>query len=544
MANILRSKLLYNKPETENLIALIRNGLRSNRDRTILIDADSGSQWTGKQIEPIVANYASYLVDQCSLKKGDVCSLYCPGDDKAAISILSIICAGGICSFFNSNENSGRQLHDTADSLGSKFLISNRRLLENIHKDIESLDHKLDIISMDKPYDKFKRESKSIDYILTKDYKSDSLLDDLCERIKIEPDTDLGVIHFSSGTTGKPKPIPRTHKNLCHLVASVDHEELMDLKPGVVMGGTMVMTHRPGLWALLASVKCGNTFVIKDCKTVPDALETIQKYGITIYSMTVPFLMSVGSQIAALKQKYDTSSLKHIITAGNKIVTDTVPKLVVEELKLKSLRQCFGMTESGWVFFIEQSKAAGRYLSVGHVVPGTEAKIIDRESGKTLAAHQRGEIALRGPQLFPGYLTAQAGQLNRSDFTDDGWFKIGDQGYFDDEEFVYIEGRYKEFMILRNDDRYFPNELEAIIGEHPAIANVCVVKKPPKAEQTYDVAQAFVILYEGQTIQEEEVIKFAQKASPGILLDGGIKVLDKYPRLSNGKIDRQSLSKL
>lgn len=567
MDKILTSNIPYKGPKSENLIEFIRDGLRANVDKPIIIDSQTGESWTGSDIEARIAVIAKFLIEDCGLQKGDVCSLYGPESDHIAILILAIISVGGISNFLT-DKSSGHEIKDSASIMKSKFLFSYKYLLQKILPALTDTEAELQAIAFDEPCDGFKNGCKTMNGLYAKSDTTTGIpLDNLVRDVKIYPEYDYAIIQFSSGTTGSPKPIPRTHKNLCHLVASVDHEELMDLKPGVVLSGSLPITHRPGIWALLACVNCGSAFVIwSNLSDVDEALSVIEKYKVTIFSSSLPFLSRLGNVGLQLKDKYDTTSLQHIITSGAKIVNADLPKALIEEFNLKSLRQCFGMTEAGWVFLIEQSLAKDSYLSVGHVVPGMEVIILARGGEhKHLEAHERGEVALRGPQVFPGYLTGRSSYinpiseyrpgliphqpikgpmlLNRSDFTNDGdWFLTGDQGFYDKDELVFIEGRYKEVMMFENNALYFPTEIEAIIAEHPAVEGVCVVKAcTVTKDYSYDIARAFVTLKNGFDTNDLEILRFVNERAPQVIIGGGVRFLNKFPRLQNGKVDKQAL---
>lgn len=545
MAKILKSLIPYRPPASENLIEFIRLGLRKNADKTIIIDSASDRRWTGAQLEHQISTLAQHLITEFHLRQADVCTLYGPSNDHFVIAQLAVIAAGGISNYL-SHKYRTREVLDTSRPLKAKYLISTTGLLNDLKGQLGELADQLHVIATDGSLGDnpgYKNYCGSIEHLLTGPSagQSDSTsLDRLVGDIKLNPETDFAVIQFSSGTTGKPKPIPRTHKNLCHLVASVDHEELMNLVPGEVIAGALPITHRPGLWALLACINGGGAFVLwSNTSDVEDALKMVEKYQVTVLSASLTFLAELGNVGIKIKHKFNLKSLQHIITSGAKIVHSELPKSIVKEFQLKTLRQCFGMTESGWVFLIERSLAKDNYLTVGRVVPSTEVVVLDRDNLKPVGLEVRGEIALKGPQVFPGYLTDKPNVYNRSDFTEDGWFRTGDQGFFDGNELVFIEGRYKELLIFANSGRFFPNEIETIISEHPAIEGSCVVKIGEA--QSYDIARAFVTLKQGCKVTEQGLLEFITERSYEVTLDGGIKILDKFPRLQNGKVDKQTL---
>lgn len=544
MAKILKSSIPYKQPVSENLVEFIKIGLRKNANEIIIIDSESDRTWTGAELERQISVVAKFLKDKCKLEKGDVCTVYGKTNDQVVILLLAVISAGGVCNFLSSSYRA-REVVDTSRPLGFEFLISTKILLDSL-KDYASQLEKVRLISYDQSIcDGSKDICCTLGPVLLEKCQPNckANLDELIDETNYDVNKDFAVIQFSSGTTGKPKPIPRTHKNLCHLVASVDHEELMNLKPGQVIAGALPITHRPGLWALLACINSGGTFVLWDkTSDINDALRIIEKYKVTILSCALTFLGMLGNIGIKLKDKFNLTSLEQIITSGAKIVHSDLPNSLVKEFKLKTLRQCFGMTESGWVFLIENSLAKDNYLSVGHVVPGTEMVILDRDTLKPIGVEVRGELALRGPQVFPGYLTDKTDVYNRSDFTDDGWFRAGDQAYYDKDELVFIEGRFKELLIFPNSGRFFPNEIETIISEHPAIESSCVVKVGEV--QSYDIARAFVTLKQDCKVTEKELLEFIKERSYEATLDGGIRILDKFPRLTNGKVDKQLLKKL
>lgn len=546
MSNILRSAIQYKGPVSENLVEFIKVGLRKHADKVIIIDSASDRRWTGAQLECKIFGVANYLRQECKLKRGDICTIYGEPNDHFVILMLAVMSAGGVSNYFTNNFRP-REIVDSSKFLNSNFFIGTKELLEKLKDHVDSSDvRQTKILSVDKKYgDSY----GPIGHLLDQSSgQVDQSVNSILAQLASETDpSDLAVVQFSSGTTGKPKPIPRTHKNLCHLVASVDHEELMNLRPGQVIAGSLPITHRPGLWALLACINGGSTFVLWDkLSDIEGALQLIEKHRVTILSASLTFLAELGNTGILLKDKFNLKSLEQIITSGAKIVHAELPTSIVKEFQLDTLRQCFGMTESGWVFLLESSLArSGNYLTVGHVVPGSEVAIIDRDTKRPVGEGTRGELAVRGPQVFPGYLTGPAGctsSLNRGDFLEDGWFRTGDQAYYDAQGLVFIEGRYKELVIFPNGGRFFPNDIEAVLSEHPAVESSCVVNIGQTG--SFDVARGFVTLRQGYQVTEKGLLDFVSDRSYEIMLQGGIKMLDKFPRLQNGKVNKSLLKEM
>ncbi|KAG9508774.1 4-coumarate--CoA ligase-like 7, partial [Fragariocoptes setiger] len=549
-SKILKSPLIYKAPDTENLCHFLCHGLDQHADKTLVVGAESGRRWTGVKIKSTSMKLASILVDRCKLKRGQVCSIYLEEDDLVPICMLGVIMAGGTFNYLTAKSNTAREVKDTIFVMNSKILISNEANFRRVSAQLSDQRDTLKCVSLDEMPSEFSDKSFGLENMLIEEYNSTVNHTETPKNLPnwdtIQPDTDLVVIQFSSGTR-KPKPIPRTHKNCCHLVASVDHEELMDLKPGAVISGSLALTHRPGIWAVFACLRNGSTLVVwNNLSSVESAFKVIETYGVTIFSSSIYFLSMLGAVNQDLLSKYNLSTFKHMITSGAKLINKSLPKTVIDTFKLETFRQCFGMTESGWVFLIEKSIAKDNYSSVGHICPGMEAKIVDRDTRQILPANGRGEVAVRGPQIFPGYITATSlgtnRQLDRSDFDVDGFFFTGDRGYYDENELVFIEGRYKELMIFENNVRFFPTEIESLISEHPDVECVCVVKVNVKKDSPYDIAKACITVKSGRRVTEKDILDYVAEQSTRVILSGGIEILTIFPRLPNGKIDRKTLS--
>lgn len=549
MDKVLRSKIPYKEPRTENLIEYIRDGLKKNAKLHIVVDSVTGQSWTGEDLERAILYISDQLTNNYGLKKGQAVCIYDKETDKTALLILALICCGAVPLMLN-QDYAGEEVRGTIDITKARMLFTTAERIRKIKTSVEKVQNALLVFMVDEEVTGLKFPCTLMRGLYPNSVQpipqTQMTFEKLLELVPINPEIDLANIQFSSGTTGKPKVIPRTHKNYAHLVACVDHEELMNLGPNDAIAGSVQLTHRPGMWCLLTCVKNGTKMVVgSNLGDVELNLSLMEKHNLTVFTTSLPLLGRLGTVGLGMKKKYNIRHLKQIVTSGAKIVNFDLPKKIVDEFELDSLRQAFGMTESGWIFLVESSLAKDNFLTVGHVVPGTDAVILDRVTGQRVGPNVKGELAVRGPQIFPGYLTDTPGLYNRADFTEDGWFRTGDQAYYDENEFIFIEGRYKELMVFSNNFRYFPNDIEAIINEHPAIAGSCVVKVGEiRTHQAYDVARAYVILRQDYQASEADIVEFVKARCTMIMLDGGVRFIDDFPRLHNGKVDKTMLKSI
>src|SRR6266550_1069404 len=196
----------------------------------------------------------------------------------------------------------------------------------------------------------------------------------------------------------------------------------------------------------------------------------------------------------------------------------------------------YGLTETSPVTHANPIDAAV-LESIGPVVPGTEDKIVDLETGtKTLADGEVGEICVRGPQVMRGYWNKPQ---DTADVIRDGWFHTGDVGRRDDKGYVFIVDRKKEFIKYKGFG-VGPAEVEAVLCEHPAVADAGVIGKPNEAAG--EIPKAFVQLRAGATVTAEELMDFVKERIADYKRVREVEFIDKVPRTASGKILRRELA--
>src|SRR2546428_4095391 len=202
----------------------------------------------------------------------------------------------------------------------------------------------------------------------------------------------------------------------------------------------------------------------------------------------------------------------------------------------KPLIQGYGLTETSPVTHANPIDAP-ILESIGPVVPGTEDKIVDLETGtKTLGDGGVGEICVRGPQVMRGYWNKPQ---DTADVIRDGWFHTGDVGRRDDKGYVFIVDRKKEFIKYKGFG-VGPAEVEAVLCEHPAVADADVIGKPN--DEAGEIPKAFVQLRPNAQATAEELIAFVKERISDYKRVREIEFIEKVPRTASGKILRRELA--
>ncbi len=337
---------------------------------------------------------------------------------------------------------------------------------------------------------------------------------------------------YTSGTTGKPKGALLTHSNMfwnamsdiIPLGLSVS-DVFLTLLPLVHVGGVGLFT----LPALLLGAR-----VVMPRKFEPDeAMRLIEKEKATVV-MGVPAL---GQMMLAspLFDKVDKSSVRFFYNGG-----DRCPLEVVRAFRERGLPfgGGYGLTEtSPTAFMLEPEdfvKGTQQLGFIGKAAFFNEARYVSPD-GQDVPPGEVGEIWLRGPNVFSGYLNRP--EANAEVFVN-GWFRTGDLANHDEEGLTFVAGRSKE-MFKSGGLNVYPAEIEAVLGQHPAVREVCVIGVPdPKWNE---VGRVIVAFKPGMTATTEELLAFCEGKLARYKLPKSVVCVDALPRNTLGKIVRAEL---
>lgn len=346
----------------------------------------------------------------------------------------------------------------------------------------------------------------------------------------MEPD-DLAVLMYTSGTTGFPKGVMLSHRNI--------GSNLMDGMPSWPTDQNDVylvplpLNHIYGMLMVNECNVVGARLVIHKWFDPNLVLESITKNKVTQFvgvpTMLIKLLETYNPR------KHDLKSVRRWISAAAPLSLETLK--AVERTFSGDLYEGYGMTETSPTITRQREGKTRKQGSVGSAIKNVEISIRD-EQDQPLSCGQEGEICVRGPNVMKGY-------LNKAEETTEalknGWMHTGDMGHLDEDGELFITGRKKD-LIIRGGENISPGAVEEALFTHPAVQEAAVVGIP---DALYgEEVKAFVVLHAGAIASEEELINHCLKTLPRFKAPKTIAFLKELPKSPVGKILKRELRKL
>jgi 4-coumarate--CoA ligase len=355
--------------------------------------------------------------------------------------------------------------------------------------------------------------------------------------VTFDPATHLAVLPYSSGTTGVPKGVMLSHRNL---VANVEQSrQMITIEPDDRVLAFLPFFHIYGMTVLLnLAIKEHATLVTMPKFDFVEFLRIMQDHRCTYVFIAPP--VAVGLAKHPLVEQYDISSVR-MIFSGAAPLDGALAQAVADRLGCQ-LKQGYGMTELSPVsHVIPQANDDLPLSSVGFTIPNMECKLLDPETGDEIEVPAEGvsapgELLVRGPNVMLGYLGNE--EATRQIMTDDGFLRTGDIATVRADGVVTIVDRLKE-LIKYKGYQIAPAELEALLLTHPAIADAAVIGIPDDEGQ--EVPKAFVVLQAGAELDEAGVIDFVAEHVAPYKKVRRVQFADAIPKSSSGKILRKDL---
>jgi acyl-CoA synthetase (AMP-forming)/AMP-acid ligase II len=345
---------------------------------------------------------------------------------------------------------------------------------------------------------------------------------------------DVAVIPYSSGTTGLPKGVMLTHKNLVANIIQVRSMTADSVGPKDSFAGILPFFHIYGLVVTLMVGVCVGCSVFVMPKFELDVfLKTIQEQKLTTLHLVPPIILALAK--APVVSKFDLSSIR-IIMSGAAPLGPEISKALVARLPNVRLRQGYGMTELSPVSHFQKHDDIV-FGSIGPLLCNQQCMIVDPETLKSLPQGQVGEVWVKGPNVMKGYWRRP--DATSAMVTEDGWLRTGDLGMITADGHYWIVDRLKE-LIKYKGFQVPPAELEELLLSHPDVADCAVLGVPDDAAG--ELPKAYVVLKPGVKITEQDIQKFAaSKLAPHKHLRGGVQFTQAIPKSASGKILRRVL---
>jgi len=351
------------------------------------------------------------------------------------------------------------------------------------------------------------------------------------------PVVDPGAViiaMYTSGTTGRPKCVLHTHYTYGHRVRAMAVAYGMNEADITFMPSPV--THITGaIWAFDMPWMAGNACVLMDVWSPQDGIACIEDNGCTVTGGATPFLQQMLDVVETTPERL--RSLRLFFCGGTTVSPELI-KRAADMVPQALFYRAYGSTECLTATLGHNDKRDA-WLGAetdGRIVYPVEMRITDGPGGPELPEGAEGEIYLRAPGLFAGYLDTTD---NEGNFEPDGFFRMGDLGRRVHGDHLVITGRSKD-IIIRSGENISPKEVEDILYGHPAIAEVAIVAMP--SARTGEMGCAFIIPRAGQTIDLPEIVRFLDTAGLARQkFPEHVVLVDDLPRVPSGKVRKDVL---
>ena len=337
---------------------------------------------------------------------------------------------------------------------------------------------------------------------------------------------DVAMFQYTSGTTSFPKGVMLTHDGIIRdsacmgrRMAISEKDRLFCPLPFFHVGGAVIST--------LIALYYGATLVI--CRTYdPEtALMTVQREQCTAMNgIETHFLMMYEHPDFA---SYDIGSLEK----GWAIGQPEIVRAVYEKMGMKKILNVYGISEASpnVTTTLPDDPLSFRMHWHGRPHPGTEIKIVDFDTGRTLPSGREGEICVRGWNVMKGYYKKP--EETRAALGDDGWLRTGDSGVMDASGNLKFTGRIKDIVRVGGEN-VSAMEVENFLLTHPKVKNAAVIAVPDPRKT--EVCMAVIQLREGAGATEEEIIDYCRNRIANFKVPKHVRFVDEYPLTGSGKI--------
>jgi acyl-CoA synthetase (AMP-forming)/AMP-acid ligase II len=494
----------------------VLGGAAARAGRVAIVDAVSGASLSFAEVAGDVDRCAAGLAAR-GLAPGERVGIFAPNLPEYAVAFHGVARAGGTNTTINALYTADEAAFQLQNA-GARFLVTSPLLAERALEAAE-------------------RSGVEEVFSIGEAPGTTAFADMLAApgtpapRVEIDPRTHPVALPFSSGTTGLPKGVTLTHRNLVANLCQYEpvrtigeDDRLLAVLPFFhIYGQTLVLND---------ALRRGATIVTMPRFDLGQFLTAIEEHRITALYVAPPIVLALAKH--PLVEGRDLSSLR-FITSGAAPLDADLQGAAQRRVGCR-VQQGYGLTEASPVTHHAHEDDENVHGTIGTLLPNTEARLVDAESGLDAGSGRPGEIWVRGPQVMLGYLGDP--EATASTLTDDGWLRTGDIATVDESGVFRVVDRLKE-LIKYKGYQVPPAELEGILLTHPQVADACVV--PVRDEEAGEVPKAFVVARAGETPDPAEVMAYvAARVAPHMQVRA-CELIDAIPKSPSGKLLRRVL---
>lgn len=491
-----------------------------------------GRSWTYKEFFERINALSAFLKTE-GVEKGDRVAILHPNCHYYLESYYAIALTGAIAVPLN-HRLSAAELTFIMNDSGAVLLVSDPKFMQTVQQirnNIRSLKKTVWTGDSKETIPQGKNDLAYEDIV--------SARHEPFPEVAVEEDS-IAQIYYTSGTTGRPKGVILTHKNVSlHALGTIAELQLTDRD---VWLHAAPLFHLADAWASWAITWVGGTHVLVNDFDPPQVLAALEKNRVTLTNL-IPTMLTMLIHYPDVK-KYDFSSLRVLLSGGAPIAPEVVRRIV--DTFGCDYVQTYGMTETCPYLTFSLLKEHLRKLppeeqlvfksKTGREFLAVELKVVNDAGGEIKKDEKEvGEIIVRGDTVTPGYwqLPEETAKAIRN-----GWLYTGDMAVMDEEGYVTIVDRKKD-MIVTGGENVYSTEVENTLYMHEAVLECAVVGVPD--EKWGETVHAIVVLKPGATATAEELITFCKENIARYKAPKSIEFLSSLPKTGSGKIEKKTL---
>ena len=362
------------------------------------------------------------------------------------------------------------------------------------------------------------------------------------ERFPAGDGEDLTMILYTAGTTGSPKGVMLSHDSFSSYILDNVAPADPDLVERNIL--SVPLYHVAGVQSMMAAVYGGRTLIIQRQFEAREWLELVEREQAN-RAMMVPTMLKMLMAHPQFR-RHDLSSLD-VITYGAAPMPLDVIRQAIAEFPGTSFINAFGQTETAATITMlppedhaldgspdDVERKIRRLSSIGRPLDDVDVRIVDEE-GNPVATGEMGEIVARGPRLMTGYWRQDEAT---AETLREGWLYTGDLGYFDEDGYIFLGGRARDF-IKRGGEMISPEEVEQVLQSHPAVDEAAIIGVPdPDWGETI---RAIVVLKDGHTTTQDEVVEYCRQRLASFKKPESVVFAEGLPRNPMGKVLKRML---